>query len=193
MLSWYKKSYETPEELYEGLKMEASPAIQKLIHKVTPYIDGLGRKHGLSAEEIEDLIYISVMKHVKCLRAGTYEFDGGCPTRFTFGIAERRVKDYWNKKPTVELVFAQNKATPSIEAKDLLEHGFQHLSNNDEQLLRQTYEEGYKDKEIIQNFETPYENAPALRTARKRARDRFKAFVQPLWGLFWIAIHLTNY
>lgn len=197
MLSWYRRTYETPKELYEGLEMEVTPAIEKLIHKVTPYIDRLGRKQGLTAEDIEDLIYKSVMKHLECLRAGTYKFDGGCPTRFTFGIAEQRVKDHWNRQVTVELVYAHGESIPSplkqIETKDWLEQGFQQLSEKEEQLLRQTYEHGYRDKELIQDPDATCANEPAFRTARKRAKKKFKTVMKSLGGLLWVLLYLTNY
>jgi hypothetical protein len=179
---FYKKQYATPADLYQGLKNEECAAVQRLIEIIAPFATRLGKANGLSHEDIEDVAFVSVMRHIELLREGKYQYRGICPSAFTKAILYYRVRDYWKEKPVVPLDYAADATVPdshkSLEINDLLKHGMLHLTEDEAFLLRSKYELGYSDNDLVDlELDKKERNTDALKTARRRARIRFMKYL----------------
>jgi DNA-directed RNA polymerase specialized sigma24 family protein len=181
---FYKRRYETPETLYEGLRNEEDAAVQKLIDLIAPHAMKLGRINHLTDNQIDEVVLKSVMRHLECLREGSYVYqESSCPSVFTRGILHNRIRDFWRKPRATEALDKAAQVTVSdassqLEAQDLLSRGLALLTEAEQLLLLHTYQAGYKDGELLLLDTVNQSNAPALRTARKRARQRFVRFAQ---------------
>jgi len=164
--------------LFEGLQREESAAIRNLYKRMESHAYKMGHHHGLSGEDIEELIGDCVALVLLKIRTGQYVFQGYDPVTFAIEIAKNKVR-HFKTKPTVSLGEAADQTTePDLASREdaiLLERLLLQLPDNCQKLIRLKYLEGIKDKDTIELKLTQYTTVDALKNQRARCMKKLTA------------------
>lgn len=165
--------------LYEGLLREERAAIQCLYAKVSGSIFKIGAAHGLTPDDIEELICDCITLCLQKIKTGQFVFQGYHPATYTLEIAKNRAKNIRRsiyRHISVDLEAAENQVEEtsfsSFADTEILTKMMDQLDESCRKLVQLKYLEGMRDKEIIDQKLTQYSTVDALKNNRARCMKK---------------------
>jgi DNA-directed RNA polymerase specialized sigma24 family protein len=180
-------SYPSHEALFAGLAREEAGAIRCLSARISGRVFNIGKRQGLAAEDIEELICDCIVLLLQKIRSGKYVFQGFDPATFGIEIAKKRVNNFRRqalKHEAVGLELLGDRAgEPDYAGRfetELLEKLLDRLDEGCRDLIRLKYLEERRDKEVIEQKLTRYATVDTLKNQRSKC---MKKLVDLAYGL----------
>ncbi|MBK6904965.1 MAG: hypothetical protein IPH04_19690 [Saprospirales bacterium] len=167
--------YPDARALYEGLEKEKADAIQYLSLRISGSVIRIGKQYRLPEEEVEELLGDCISMMIQHIRDGRYIFIGNDPASYAIEIAKNRVRSIsraYKKRQTETLDpaadWGEDAEAGTWADKEFIEHLLDQLDENCRMLIRLSYLDGWKDKEIMERNLAANPSLHALKMQRSR-------------------------
>lgn len=180
-----KRIYPDAEALFKGLEREEADAIRYLALRVSGTIVRIGRQFGLLEEDMEELLGDCITLSIGHIREGRYQFVGNDPATYVIEIAKNQARAsyrYKKRRQTEGLEMAGDPGEAPVAGTwadgEQLEYLLARLDEHCRSLIKLTYLEGLRDKEIVEQKLAPQTTVEALKMQRARCMRKLSALAQ---------------